>query len=152
MCGPDPDAGALAASGSGLGATYDNFVDVGANNDCGDPNAPAGVVGITIVGHQAGTTDLATFCVPRPDLLATAPQSLGSGVAVIDLSGSAGSCSFALDLAQPITGTVTAHGLCTDGSAGFSLTFDGNVGVTRTCGSATDAVTLALTGDALVTQ
>ncbi len=153
-CGP-PSSGSATAFGIVVGttiqATYGDLV-AGANNDCPGAGAPSGVVSLTITGTQIGSAGLVTFCVPRPDELASTPASLGSGVEIIDFTGGAGSCTYAIDRTQPITGTVTADGLCGEGSAGFTLTFDGGFTVDRTCGSAMDTVPVTLTGDVLVSS
>jgi hypothetical protein len=152
-CGP-PSSGSATAFGLVLGttiqATYGDLKS-GGNNDCPAAGAPSGVVSVTISGSEMGSAGIVTFCIPRPDELASAPASLGSGVEIIDFSGGAGSCTYAIDQTQPITGTVTADGLCGEGSAGFALTFDGGFTVDRTCGSAMDTVPVTLTGDVLVT-
>jgi hypothetical protein len=68
-CGPGatpPDG--LRVFGDGFEARY-TMLQAGANNDCPDPNAPAGVISLTIAGIQDGIEPgLITLCVPRPDL------------------------------------------------------------------------------------
>jgi hypothetical protein len=152
-CGP-PSSGSATAFGLVVGTTiqtsYGNLSSSEAH-DCVDPNAPAGVVSLTITGFQTGGTGgLFTACIPRPDELATQAVSLGSGVQIVDFTGSANGCTYTFDATQPITGTVTADGLCGEGSAGYSLTFDGGLSVDRTCGSAVDTVPLTLSGDVIV--
>ena len=151
-CGPPLGSGATAFGlvvGTTIDATYGDLV-AGANNDCPGSGAPSGVVSLTITGSEMGSGGIITVCVPRPDEFASAPASLGSGVEIVDFTGGEGSCSFAIDRTQPITGTVSADGLCGEGSAGFALTFDGGFTVDRTCGSAMDTVPITLTGDVLV--
>jgi hypothetical protein len=123
------------------------------NNDCPAPDAPAGVVSLTLSGLQVGGDQPLTFCVPRPDLLRGA-RGLGVDVEVVDVSGADGACSFRL-LPQPApAGTVTATGVCDNGRdpAGFSLRFDGEVSVERRCGAAVDVLRMTLSGDAPVTR
>ena len=77
----------LTVSSDQVHLTYGDLV-AGANNDCPDSAAPAGVVSLTIMGTQMGGTGLFTICIGRPDQLATMPLTLGSAqVHVVDLSG-----------------------------------------------------------------
>ena len=152
-CGPQgAGAFALVAAGTGVSLTYGDLV-ASQNNDCPAAGAPAGVVSLTITGKQMGTAGLVTLCVPRPDELATTAAPLGSGVELVDFTGSDPTCSYELDMVTPPTGTATAHGLCDNGSnaAGFALDFDGGLSFDRTCGTTVDTVAVTLTGDVAVT-
>jgi len=146
-CGPGAAAGdGLVLSGSGVEIRYHDLV-ASANNDCPDPAAPAGVVSLTIAGVQVGGTESITLCVPRPDLLADV-RALGTDVQIIDLNATAPECTFVRNTTTPPTGTVTADGLCADGTdpAGFALVVQGTATVDRTCLAGTDTVTLDMAG------
>ena len=114
----------------------------GANNDCPDPAAPAGVISLTISGTEMGATGLVTFCVPRPDQLATMALPLGRRVKIIDLSASDAACTYAFDASKIPTGTAKGQGMCGNGSdaAGFAMIVDGFIGLQRTCGATVDTV------------
>jgi hypothetical protein len=154
VCGPG-DAPASLATGSAASLTF-SHLSGGLNNDCPAAGAPAGVVSMTITGTQTDNTGqigLITLCVARPDQLASSSQSLGPDVAgsqvrIVDLSGKASGCSFALDRGQPISGTATSSGLCQSGRdpAGFALSLDGTLSLTRTCGATVDSVQVTLSG------
>lgn len=152
-CGPGgaPDVG-LVASSADVTLTYGNLTS-GANNDCPDPAAPAGVISLTLGGTQMGTTSLVTFCVPRPDLLADG-VSLGAEFRIIDFNGEADGCTFAFATGSVPTGTARATGLCDNGTnaAGYALTVDGNILLRRTCQTNTDMVAVALSGTVAVTS
>lgn len=152
-CGPGdaPDTG-LVAAGDAVALTYGNLTG-GLNNDCPASDAPAGVVSLTIRGPQIDGAGFITLCVARPDLLARQAQALdldvaGAEVRIVDLSGTANGCSFAIDRSQPATGNATASGLCGNGSdaAGFALALDGSLSLTRTCGATIDSVRVTLDG------
>src|SRR5690242_10767801 len=84
-CGPGsaaPDG--LTLTGSGVNVTY-SMLTASANNDCPDPNAPAGVVSLTISGTQVGSAFPITFCVPRPDQLGSGVRQLGTDIKVVDI-------------------------------------------------------------------
>jgi hypothetical protein len=154
QCGPSADGSAsddVVVGGSAIQTTYDMLSSVAAH-DCADPNAPAGVVALTVNGFQTGETGgLLTACIPRPDLLATGPVSIGSGFQIVDFNGSFGGCNFSFDLSKPMTGTVSSRGLCGEGSAGYTLQLDGTVYVDQMCGSAMlSAVPVTLSGDVIV--
>jgi hypothetical protein len=157
-CGPAgaPDSG-LLASANGIVMTYGSLRS-GANNDCPDPMAPDGVISITVEGQQSDGTGNITLCIPRIDLLdhGTAPlgtsNSTGDSVRIIDLGGTANSCTFTLNSGSPPTGQVEAAGVCTNGTspAGFALTFDGAVTLDRNCAGTMDQVTVTLRGKVAV--
>ena len=152
-CGPKGAAefGLVATNGSDATLTYGGLTS-GANNDCPDQAAPAGVVSLTITGAQSGGTGIITFCIPRPDLLATTPGRLGFDVKIIDLSGDQNSCTFAINTTAVPGGNVTSDGLCDNGTnkAGYALAFDGNIVLARTCNGTTDMVPAALSGTVAV--
>jgi hypothetical protein len=140
----------LRASSSGAILSFGNFTG-GANNDCFTPDAPPGVVSLTMSGQQLNGVGLLTLCVERPDLLATRSQNLGPNVSgtpvhLVDLNGSLGTCTFALDAARPIGGVIRASGLCNDGTnpAGFSVTVDGFATLMDSCAA---SVEFALSGN-----
>lgn len=153
-CGPEgaPPVG-IVATGTNVNLTYGPMVG-GLNNDCPAADQPPGIVSLTIDGAQDGGA-LHTFglCISRPDKLATGPQNLGpdlptSEIRVIGIGGMANGCTFAVDTAQPITGTATSSGLCGNGadSAGFALSVDGALTLKRTCGATIDSVAVTLRG------
>ncbi|MEZ4368265.1 MAG: hypothetical protein R2939_18600 [Kofleriaceae bacterium] len=151
-CGPgSAPADGLVLAGDGLEVRYAGLV-AGANNDCPAPDAPAGVVSLTIAGTQAGGAAPLTFCVPRPDLLGAGARALGTEVQVIDASATVDGCTLSLAGTSAPTGTATAAGACDDGAgpAGFALTLDGTVTVTRTCGAAVDELAMTLVGEIAV--
>lgn len=153
-CGPGgaPDAG-LVASGGGLALTYGQLRG-SPNRDCPSAGAPSSVISLTIAGTQtdAGASGLITLCIGRPDLLASQSLTLGAepatDVHVVDLDGTASGCTLMVDRSQPPAGTASSSGLCGNGSdaAGFALTIDATVALTRTCGSTIDTVPVTLRG------
>jgi hypothetical protein len=151
-CGPTSSTTGLKATAGTASFTYGTLTS-GLNNDCPGSNPPAGVVSMTIFGFQVGGAGSITLCVSRPDLLADGSQILGHDAAsaqvrIVDLNGDVDACSFTIDRNQPVTGTATAHGMCDNGSdpAGFSITLDGAMTFTRTCGTTVDTVQVTLQG------
>jgi hypothetical protein len=143
----------LVVSSDQVMLAYGDLV-AGANNDCPASDAPTGVVSLTVSGTQmpgSGGSGLVTFCIPRPDQLG-ADQPLGSAVKIIDLSGMDATCSYALDHSHLPTGSAHGTGVCSNGTdkAGFGLVFDGFIGLTRTCGTTVDSVSVGLTGNVAV--
>jgi hypothetical protein len=157
-CGPgDAPAVGLVASSSAVTLTYGNLRST-VGNDCPATGAPAGVISLTIESAQTDGTGLFTLCIGRPDLLAERAQALGCdlpGVAarIIDLTGSAGGCSFVFDDEQVVTGDATSTGMCGNGDdpAGFALTVSGGATLIRTCGTTVDSVEVTLSGRVAVT-
>lgn len=152
-CGPDgaPDA-SLVAAGDGLALTFGEM-SAGLNNDCPAADAPAGVTSLTVHGTQVDGDGFITLCIERPDLIGDRAQALGprlgaAEVHVVDVSGAANNCTYALDTAQAPTGTASASGVCGDGAdpAGFALVLDGALSLVRTCGTATSSVAFTLRG------
>ena len=125
--------------------TYDTL-ESGANNDCPDPMAPAGVISMTI---ERLTPPLITICIPRPDKL-DAGLTFGSDAHLVDAGGSAGSCTYQLDHTMPITGTISSTGLCNNGGSAFSLTIDAQFSELRTCGTQ-DTVAATISGTVEIT-
>lgn len=156
-CGGDV-CGSGAATDANLMVTGGSvnlaFTDLraGANNDCPDPAAPAGVISLTVTGAEDDGTGLVTFCIPRPDLLKTNSLTLGTGVRIVDVSGSDASCTYSVDRSRPATGTVSSTGLCGDGTdgRGFALVFEGGVSLRRTCGGAVQTVEVQVRGHVAV--
>jgi hypothetical protein len=152
-CGPgDAPKVGLVAGSVDVTLTYGNMTSR-AGNDCPDPSAPAGVVAVSIEGTQSDGSGLITLCVPRPDLLVQGGRSLGTTVStadirIIDLHGSSGACTYALDSTRPPTGTGGAAGVCNNGidKAGFALELDGAISLRRTCDATVDTVAVKLTG------
>jgi len=154
-CGPKgaADFGLVATNGSDVALTYGGLRS-GANNDCPDPAAPTGVISLTITGQQSGGTGIITFCIPRPDQLASTAGRLGFDVKIIDLTGDQNSCTFAINSTAVPSGTVTSDGMCDNGTnkAGYALAFNGNIVLSRMCNGTTDMVPAALTGTVAVAQ
>jgi hypothetical protein len=156
-CGPGgaPQAG-LVAGGDSVTLTFGRLT-AGLNNDCPAASPPSGVISLTIGGTQIDGTGRVTLCVARPDLLAAQAQSLGPDAAgtevrVIDVTGTANSCSLTIDRNQPVAGTASSSGLCGNGSnaAGFALMLDGALSLTRTCGATVDSIRVTLRGSVAV--
>jgi hypothetical protein len=153
-CGPGGAAAdGLELAGTGVDVRYGGL-SAGSNHDCPDPNAPAGVTSITISGAQTTSTFPVTFCIPRNDLLGVQGLALGADVKIVDLAADIGNgCTLALMSTPAPTGTVTATGVCGDGTdhAGFAMTVEnGVVPMKRTCGAQVDVLNLALTGTVAV--
>ena len=163
-CGPmgAPSSG-LTVSSADVTLVYENLTSL-AGNDCPDPAAPAGVVSISIEGHQVGNpTGRLTLCIPRMDLMTPgSAHSLGTAssmadvenVRIIDMSGEFEGCTFAFDSSRPPTGNVGGIGVCGNGDsdAGFALDIDGNLSLRRTCGSTIDSVAVQVTGKIAVAR
>ena len=156
-CGPGnaPDDG-LVATGGGATLTYSGLT-AGLNGDCPATDAPSGVTSLTIAG--TATTGFVTLCVSRPDLLAKQSQTVGLDVAgsapparLVDLTGSASNCTFKIDRTQPASGSVSSAGLCGNGAstAGFALTVDVTLALTRTCDQTIDSIPVTLRGTVAV--
>jgi hypothetical protein len=146
-CGPGNAAGdGLTMTASGVEIRY-HALTAGANNDCPEAGAPAGVVSLTIGGFQVAGSDAVTLCVPRPDQLAGG-LALGAGVQIVDVSAEQGGCTFSRNPQTPPTGTARAEGICEDGvdPAGFALVLDGTVAVDRVCGATNDTLMMTLAG------
>lgn len=135
--------------------TFGNLT-AGRNNDCPASDAPTGVISLTIAGMQTDGNGLFTICIARPDQLlgelTLGPDAQGSAVRVIDLTGAANTCTFTLDRDVAPTGTAHGEGVCQAGgnAAGFALTIDGMVTLTRTCGDVRDTVAVPLAGTVAV--
>jgi hypothetical protein len=164
--GCSDDCGFDGAPASGLLVTADAArLDFGnltslAGNDCPDPDAPAGVVSLSIEGAQVGGPGLITLCVPRPDQLRAGMRAIGANlpnatadVRIIDLRGAADDCTFRFASAEPVTGHATATGVCDDGTdpAGFAIAIDAMVKMTRVCGANEDVVMAGFRGRVRVT-
>lgn len=156
-CGPGtaPDKGLLVGDQDQM-LTFGSLVS-SANNDCRDASAPAGVVSLTIGGTQSNGTGLVTLCIPRPDQLAASVPLGGVNAAfpavqIIDLSGTANGCDYAIETARPVTGTVLGRGVCNNGTdkAGYALVIDGHISVRRTCPTATDTIAVNFNGTVAV--
>jgi hypothetical protein len=112
-------------------------------------------VSVTITGRQSGGAGgFFTICTGRPDKLGVEPLAIGTQVQLVDTSGTdmSSGCTFAIDHAAAMTGTVIASGACNDGlaGAGFAMTVSGTVQLKRTCGATTDSVSATLSGTVAV--
>lgn len=123
----------------------------GANNDCPAADAPAGVVSLTIAGASLEGSRPFTWCVPRPDLLASGAIDLADA-RFFDAGATLDGCTLSLPAAPAATGTVTSTGMCGNGAdgAGFALTFAGELTLARDCGGTVDDVRVTLTGTVAV--
>jgi hypothetical protein len=157
--GDDASCGSPGSAGFGLTVSSDevNLVYGGltssANNDCPATDAPAGVVSLTINGTQMSTiasAGLLTLCIPRPDQLGSEVNLVD--VKFFDLTGMDANCNYTFDSGHVPTGTVQGIGVCANGTdkAGFGLVFNGFVGLRRTCATATDSVSVGITGNVAV--
>ncbi len=152
-CGQVGSNFGLTVSSADVSLIYGGFAS-GANNDCPDASAPAGVVSLTVTGTQSDNLGgLITLCIPRPDQLAS-EGALGTAVKIVDLTGTdhAG-CTYTYDSFHPPTGTVRGEGVCANGTdpSGYGLVFDGFIGLKRTCNGTTDSVSVGMTGNVAVT-
>jgi hypothetical protein len=153
-CGPGgaPQTG-LVASSDAVTLEFGGLSG-GINNDCPAPDAPEGVISLTIEGRQTGDPlGLITFCIPRPDLLMAGLRTLGleqsnADIRIVDLSGNANSCMFTIDTSRLPTGQAEATGVCDNGDSpdGFALSIDGALSLRRTCGVNVDTVGVTLRG------
>lgn len=167
-CGGDDTCGTGSAAVDGLLASAQGVqlkftgLTAGANNDCPDSNAPAGVVSLSIMGTQEapGMVDgpgIFFGCVPRPDLLTT-PRALGLAMTadfqLVSLAGSDTSCTYKLDDTVPPTGTATGENVCDNGTNanGFILDMDAAATLVRKCNGVTDSVTVQLSGSVAVNK
>jgi hypothetical protein len=149
-CGPasgTQDAGLLASSAEVV-LNYGNLTS-GPNNDCPDPEAPMGVVSLTLEGKQIDGPGLLTLCIGRPDLLQTGELPLGgSTVRIIDLNGTVGDCDYEFESLRPVTGTVASQGLCDNGQnlAGYAITVDASLSLRRMCPTVSDTIAVSFAG------
>src|SRR5689334_3586178 len=68
-CGPgDAPGDGLTVTGGGVSLRYHQMT-ASPNNDCPDPQAPEGVVSLTLTALQTTGGDALVLCVPRPDML-----------------------------------------------------------------------------------
>jgi hypothetical protein len=157
--GDDTSCGSPGSAGFGLTVSSDEVnliyggLTASPNNDCPATDAPAGVVSLTINGTQMSTipsAGLITLCIPRPDLLDAEVQL--ADVKIVDLSGMDDNCNYSFDSGHLPTGTVKGIGVCANGTdtAGFGLVFNGFIGLRRTCATATDSVSVGITGNVAV--
>ena len=154
-CGPGTLAtDAIVATSGADTMTYGEF-RAGANNDCPAQDGST-VTSLTIFSAQPGGSGHLNLCIPRPDLLTAGDRTIGldqvgGDIRIVDFKGStAGTpgCTYAIDRAQPPTGTGHATGLCDAGTsaAGFALTLSGGATMTRTCGTQVDTVLVTIAG------
>jgi hypothetical protein len=156
-CGPGgaPSKG-LTVANADVQFVYEGLMS-GTNNDCPDPQAPEGVISLTISGTRVDGAGIVTLCVPRPDKLADGLPLGMSGVRVIDLNAEVNAdCKYTLNAGRPPTGTASASGLCDAGanSAGFALTVDGALWLDLVCGnppSVMNTIMAQFTGTVAVT-
>jgi len=153
-CGPgDASDTGLQLSSADVQITFGGITS-GANNDCPAPDAPDGVISLTLQGLQVDGPGRVTLCVSRPDLLQKGPVALGgTSVLIIDLKGDVGGCMYDYESMRPVSGTVSAEGYCDNGtnSAGYALVVDGNVSLNRVCPTATDIIAVSFGGTVAVT-
>ncbi len=147
-CGPGnaQNAGLLASSADVV-LNYTNLTS-GPNNDCPDGTAPPGVISQTIQGNQLEGPGLLTLCIPRPDLLMEGSLQLGSQVRIIDLNGTVEGCTYEFEQLRPVTGEVSTTGYCDNGTnaAGYALTIDGSLSLSRVCPTMSDTIAVSFAG------
>jgi hypothetical protein len=159
----DATADGLTGSAGGDTVTYGDLV-AATNNDCPAPSPPSGVVSVTVFGRQQSPAGNAviSLCLPRPDLLGDGTQvalaeahqpALDSDRAqLVDVEG-APDADCRWSLAGPPDGTARFDGFCDDGAdpAGFALTLDATVPVTKVCAGVPDeTIELTLAGTVAV--
>ena len=148
-CGPGSAAAVFTVSnGSDVMLTYGNLTSSAAH-DCNS----TGVTSLTINATQSDGSSLVTFCIPAPDVLAKTPGQFGTDVKVIDFNGTANGCTLTADTLAPPSGTVTADGMCNNGTnkAGYALAFDAHMVLSRMCPSSNDMVPVTISGTVAVT-
>lgn len=154
-CGPgDAPATGLLASSADVMLKFGN-IESGRNNDCVDPEAPDGIISLTLQGTQVGGTGRITFCVGRPDKWQDTPLPLGgTSVQIVDLRGDADGCTYDYEPSRPPTGTLATKGMCDagQGADGYAIVADGIVSFNRVCPTATDTISVSLTGTVAVTS
>ena len=157
-CGPeDAPVEGITATNNDVALTYGNLSSL-SGTDCPAPDAPSGVISLSIEGTQVGGTGLLTLCIPRPDLLEDG-RALGTTgsmgeLRIVDFTAAANGCTFTLESAMPPTGMGVGTGVCKNGTdaAGFALALTGTVHLERTCGATVDTVALTLGGKVAVSS
>ncbi len=152
VCGPGNAATfGIAASSADVALVFGNITS-GLNNDCPDPDAPAGIVSMTLQGTQQNGPGLLTLCIGRPDLLATQPLTFGTSVRIIDLNGEVEDCTYSFDSTRPVLGDATATGLCDNGAnaAGYALTVDAALSMRRMCPAMNDTIAVTFEGTSAI--
>jgi hypothetical protein len=147
-CGPGSAAATFEVSnGSDVMLTYGGLTSSAAH-DCNS----TGVTSLTINAFQTDTQSTVTFCIPAPDMLAKTPGQFGTDVKVIDFNGMANNCTLTLDSLAPPSGTVTADGMCDNGTnkAGYALAFNAHLVLNRMCATSNDTVPVTLSGTVAV--
>jgi hypothetical protein len=159
-CGTGGAAAAGAPSTVGTETVAFTAFTAGRNSDCQINGS--GVVSVTVAGHQLNDTAPLTLCLPRPDLIETAPVTLTKDelpppvtdrAQLIDaVAILAGGCVARLDATRAYAATATFAGMCDDGTnaAGFALTLAGQVPVTVTCAGNPTAAMATLAGTVAV--
>jgi hypothetical protein len=149
-CGPgDAPVDGLTLTGDGL-ALQVTGLEAGLNNDCPAPDAPAGVVSLSIHGQSTGTGAPFTLCVPRPDQLQAGPLPLDELI-FVDVNTDDG-CALEPATDGAPSGTVRSAGMCGGGGDphGFALVFDGAFTFDRDCAGTIDEVRVTLAGEIAV--
>jgi hypothetical protein len=148
----------LVVSNAEVTLTYGNLTAL-VGNDCPDNNAPSGVVSVSLEGTQTDGSGLITICIPRPDLMNAGDRTMDgptstADIRIIDLQGSANTCTYRRDGTRPTSGTGTGSGVCGNGDdpAGWALTLDGALGLRRTCGTDITVIDVTIAGTVAVTK
>lgn len=153
-CGPGAAGDAIVVSEADTTLTYGGLTSL-TGRDCQVPDAPEGVIALSITGTQLeeGSTGRLTLCIPRPDLLAEGGRTFGTALSmadirIIDVKGMSNGCSYMFDSSRVPTGTGGASGVCKNGtdSAGFALDVDAKFSLKRTCGAVMDVVGVSMVG------
>lgn len=151
ICGPDPllPAEGIVASIGGETVTYGSFTS-SPNNDCTPPDRQP--TSVTLDGRQVEPTPsmplIITFCLPRPDVIDSAPVTVGDvdTLQMIDIFGElSDGCLILLDRTQPVSGEANFEGYCDGGlePGGYGLSLSASIPVTRMCDGQPDTVELS---------
>lgn len=153
-CGPgDAPGDGLTVTGGGVSLRYHQMT-ASPNNDCPDPQAPEGVVSLTLTALQTTGGDALVLCVPRPDMLESdlpvvaATPTHAAAIEVQNVNATDAGCTITANATTAPTGTGHAEGICADGTdpAGFALLISGQVSVDRDCSGTIDTLRLDLAG------
>mgnify|MGYP001765286597 CR=1 FL=1 len=151
-CGPDDEPTSVGFTIDAARIDYQTFT-AGANNDCPAPDAPAGVVSLSIHAQQTGSGRPLTLCIPRPDLLeSNRVLDVATMVDVVDVSAIDAACVYTLAPGTTSGGSIQVEGMCDDGTHpdGFRLTMDLAVQVRRDCAGTITTESAMVTGSASV--
>jgi hypothetical protein len=156
VCGPgDAPAAGVTTDIGGQVFSFGQFTS-SPNNDCTPPDGE--LTSVTLDGLQIEPVppmqQHITFCLPRPEQLGDGPIELpDERVQVIDVFANDGACQVSIDRAVTPMGTIDLTGYCDDAAdpAGYAVSVDLAVGITRACGvDPPESLTVTVTGAASV--